>query len=134
MPVGYFSEKMTVFTNSERTPSLTLRMSGYVEGAIRFEPEPQIDFLNIQTDVDRSEKRKMFVRNQVAGESFKIGKIEPDFIRATIEQDPRFKSLWSVTVTIPKGTKTDVKNGFVMVVDQNGAARANLPVKFFIQD
>ncbi|MGL5096962.1 MAG: DUF1573 domain-containing protein [Planctomycetia bacterium] len=131
-PVGGFSEKIVFNTSLERTPELTMSVSGQVEGRIQIAPN-RIDFAPAAGGSLAEQTLRIFAKGMAANETLKLGEVEPSFLKVKLEKSPEFKVLWLLTAAVDPAAPLGGFEGSISILDGTGQKRLNVPVRGIVQ-
>lgn len=128
LPVGHFFEKFNFATNLERAPLRSVDIVGDVEGKMVMTPN-RVDFGPIVQGQAHERKIEIFAKGLAADDVLKIETIDPKFVTAELVNDPAFKVLWRLKVTVPDNAPGGTFSGYISIADKAGNRKLNLPIK-----
>jgi hypothetical protein len=129
-PVGPFYERVTLKTNIRNNAPLEIGVTGDVTGKIEVAPSNRVDFKIVALDEnERQERRDIFARGLPPGTHLRVDEVEPKFLAVQLNKDPKIKTLWTLTIAVPRDARPGEFKGNIGICDQAGNRKLNISVQ-----
>ena len=130
LPIGPFNASLVFRTNHEERPEVTMSVVGLVQGDVLLSPESNLNFGIVTATVGSSKVIFIKVRSEDKAE-IKVSHVDPEFVKATIQEFESGKNRWQLKVEVPIGAPGGQFKGMVELETTHPTAKVvKIPVRF----
>ena len=127
LPLGPFRTTLTIHTNAERRPTISVEMGGRVTGEVTLTPSDTVDFQTVR--VAEGSRRNLFIK--MRGDDpvqVKVVRVVPEFLK--VEFVPAGENRYQLKVQVPPRAPGGVFKGSIELETTHLTAKSvNIPVR-----